>query len=179
MRIKILSLLLLFFLFPKGVSAQENTRLGEIIEDATDVASCDSINYPILSELKFQESDFLQKTYDYELTNKINSLRKLSSEMKYTGLAVLIGVCAINAFITVDYDLPVAVCIPVAVAVGGGGMVGCMLYSKKLSDKANALEAQTAYLYNVNQNISIGATTFRNPKEQKLLALGVGVKVNF
>lgn len=115
---------------------------------------------PLLTEQFFMEQNFLSHEYNQEIKNKVSRLRMWSRDVAVAGTVALLGVMAVNGILVSNNDWSLWIDIPCATVVGMGVMIPFFTWSNRLSKKADALEAQTAFLWHTSKNMELGMTRF-------------------
>lgn len=178
MKQKNIILLLLTFFSVRPLSAQQLSLHADIHNDASTVV-CDSTDLPILSEQFYRNVNFINKTYDYETKNKVERLKMRSREVRVAGFTTFFGVVFVNGALAANNNWSLWIDIPCATVVAMASMYPFVVWSNHLKKKAESLNSQTVYLFNINSHVDMGTVSFTNTQTHSLQAVGIGLKVNF
>lgn len=139
----------------------------------------DTIEIQSLTDKFYKETEFVNRTYDYELINRINRLKMMRGEVMTIGFVAGLGVMALNSVMAIEKDWSLWIDIPVATIVSIGIMYPFIKWSLNLSKKAKVLEDEASNLYSYNPTFEVGAVGFSNPRDYTRQSVGIGVKINF
>lgn len=170
---------LLFFVLPLQLYAQEQDTSAALMNESEINRSENIRDIHSLYRNYYDNSTFLNHSFDYEIKNKIKSLRSSSKDVLLAGALTEIGLLLINALLVEKYDWSLWIDIPCVAIVGTAVLVPFIVWQDKLLDQASALEQQTAYLVDIGDNIDMGITMYASNKDMNTNAIGLGIKFSF
>ena len=124
-------------------------------------------------------NSFLEKQFDYERINKAKKLKRWSKEVSLMGIATCLGITYVSTYLAEKKGWNLWIEIPCVAAVSAAAFIPFYIWSNHLKKKADALNVQSVYIYNIDNNIDLGAVRFTNPLDNSYNAVGFSVKVLF
>lgn len=173
---KILLVIIFIFCCQYQASAQQNNteqirEISELTFGHDTLSSCPSHFF-------YQKDYSMEHDYDYEKTNKINSLKLRKAELE--GITVFVSLISMYGFMfltsNIDNDLNLLWKIPVGSAIAAGEVILIKRYINNIQKEIDVIQSSRLYSYNINKKIQLDAIHFSNKNDIAQHSFGVSLK---
>jgi hypothetical protein len=177
MRTLIILLLCLFASW--STSAQEDVPIDNEVQEIRDsVVNTNFVSTNILQSYYVDQS-FLSHSYNYELENKIQKLKKKQSDVWVAGFATVIALEIVGGFLADEHKWNLWVYIPCATVVAMGALVPFALWQSHIDNQIYDLQQRLSTLVSLDENIDISMANYNTFLDPSKNNVGVAISVKF
>ena len=177
MRTLIILLLCLFASWP--TSAQEDVPIDNEVQEIRDSVVNTNIASTNILQSYYVDQSFLSHSYNYELENKIQKLKKKQSDVFVAALTTAIVLIGVGSSLAYDHKWNLWVYIPCGTVVVIGAMVPFGFWHSHIDDQICDLQQRLNTLVSLDENIDISMANYNTFLDPSKNNVGVAISVKF